>query len=194
MMNYGLLTDVIKPCRNGKYGGRKRWKNEGAIWEEYRDRHKYDVCYVAALNVRWRCSNMINKKLIVGLFAILVILMTVQSFAPAFATAVDPSPSPNSDGGNNNTGGYLLDSYRVVVNVQGSGKVCWTGALDGCTDGSMSQLDQALYVPVDGTITFTATGSGPIWFIDGQISQGPPAISADGLDHTVTATFAQNLP
>jgi len=135
---------------------------------------------------------MINKKLIVGLFAILVILMTVQSLSPAFAV-FDQEPSPGvPNAGSSDSNGYNPETYRVVVNVQGQGKVCWSGALEGCTDGSMSLNDQALYVPVNSTLTFTATGSSPIWFVDGQISQGPPAVTAYGQDHTITAMFAQD--
>jgi hypothetical protein len=133
---------------------------------------------------------VINKKAIVGLFAILVILMTVQSLSPAFAFAVggsdDPAPA-------NNDNAPALTIYRIAVDVQGDGQVCWSGAVSGCTSGSMTLDDTALYVPVDGVLTFTATGSSPVWFVDGQISQGPPTITASGLDHTVIANFAQNM-
>ena len=133
---------------------------------------------------------MINKKAIVGLFAILVILMAVQSLSPAFAAPAggsDPDPSP----GNMGNGPPLL--YRVAVDVQGQGQVCWSGSVSGCTSGSMTLDDTALYVPIDGVLTFTASGSSPVWFVDGQISQGPPTITASGLDHTIIADFAQNM-
>jgi hypothetical protein len=133
---------------------------------------------------------MINKKAIVGLFTILVILMTVQSLGPAFAVPAgggDSEPTP----GNDNQPALVL--YRVAVDVQGQGQVCWSGAASGCTSGSMTLDDTALYVPIDGVLTFTATGSSPVWFVDGQISQGPPTITGSGLDHTIIADFTQNM-
>jgi len=135
---------------------------------------------------------VINKRAIVGLFAILVILMTVQSLGPAYADVVvggggSDEPTPGDNGAQTSP-----QVYRVAVDVQGQGQVCWSGVLNGCTSDSMTLDDTALFVPISGALTFTATGGSPVWFIDGQISQGPPTITANGLDHTIIAQFIPN--
>ena len=139
---------------------------------------------------------MINKRAIVGLFAILVILMTVQSLRPAFAAEVAPEPgvepNPDNDKLHHDNNVTAVEDYRVAVDVQGQGQVCWSGVVSGCTSGSMTLDDTALYVPISGVLTFTASGGTPVWFVDGQMSQGPPTITGNGLDHTVIAQFIPN--
>jgi len=129
---------------------------------------------------------VINKRAVAGLFGILMILMTVQSLSQTFAVPAgggDIQPSPDNGAQTN------LESFRVAVDVQGQGQVCWSGVFNGCTSDSMTLDDTALYVPIGGALTFTATGGSPVWFVDGQITLGPPTITADGLDHTVIAQF-----
>ena len=136
---------------------------------------------------------MINKKVIFGLFAIFVILTYVQSFAPVFAAETPPSNGSSSPSPDGNANQPVIEVYRVAVDVQGEGQVCWSGVVNGCTSGSMTLDDTALFVPIGSVLTFTATGGSPVWFVDGQFSQGPPTLTATGLDHTIIAQFTQNM-
>ena len=88
-----------------------------------------------------------NKKLIVGTLAILVVLMAVQGFRPVLAD--------NDSGGENmdsNTPFTVFNSFNILVVGQGS--VCWSSDYtNGCTQSSAT-------VPIqDGhTVTLKATG------------------------------------
>lgn len=87
--------------------------------------------------------DMIEKKLIVGTVAILVLSITVQGITPVLADI----------SGVNNT-------FAIFIHT-GEGKVCWSGVSTGCTGSST-----ILTLPKGVTLTFTATGSINYRFVD----------------------------
>jgi len=120
---------------------------------------------------------MMNKKLIVGLFAVLVILTSIQSLRPVMA---EPDNMQQRF------------EYFVVV-VSGQGMICWSGGANGCTQS-------VAYVHVqDGvgnTLTFTATPIGPSHFTywgvttpPDKTSINPYSLSVDGNGGYITANF-----
>lgn len=76
---------------------------------------------------------MMNKKLMLGIVALLVVFATVQGMKPVLADNMASS---------------------VIVSVDnGVGQVCWTGDSTGCTSDSTT-----LQLMNGATLTFTATG------------------------------------
>jgi hypothetical protein len=102
---------------------------------------------------------MLNRKLIVGILAILVILTTVQGFRPVIAGEGNSSDSGSSNGSYGNTltitDGSISHMYTVSIGVEkGQGMVCWSGASTGCT-----QSIGVVWLNPGETITVTAKGA-----------------------------------
>jgi len=121
---------------------------------------------------------MINKKVIVAILAVLVILTTVQGLKPVMA----------GDDTYNGAEQY----YTVAVVVNGQGTVSWSGEQSGSTT-----TEALLNVPYGATVTFAAMGA--TWTIDSSSMSGdsytltgwaPATIT----DHVIIANFNQNLP
>lgn len=98
---------------------------------------------------------LMNKKLMVGVLTILVVLMTVQGFRPVMAEDGTNDNNPTS-----NAPGPTFNSFTVLVLGQGS--VCWSSDYaNGCTQSSSTVAIQ------DGhSLTLNAKGVGGSRFID----------------------------
>ena len=118
---------------------------------------------------------MINKKVIVGLLAVLVLFTTVQAVKPVLA--------------DDNAG---KGTVYISVN-SGAGEVCWSGAANGCTTSSTT-----LSLQNGETVTFTATGSSGYQFVDWNVGSSmssiyaalnPYTLTVDGSGQYVSADF-----
>jgi hypothetical protein len=116
---------------------------------------------------------MINKKAIVGLLAVLVIVTTAQGFKPVVADS--------------STGSF-------AVNINGEGQVCYSGAANGCTSSST-----ALSLQNGDTVTFRATGLNGYQFVDYNIgssmtslyaASNPFTVTIDGSTQSLTVDFS----
>jgi len=123
---------------------------------------------------------MINRKMIIGAFVVIVLLATMQGIGPVFA-----------DGdGEGRIGGY--STWNINVN-SGHGKVCWSGPTTGCTTGTVT-LHLQSDVPL--TFTFTATGTDGYHFVDwsagSTLTMNPYTVTSldDQYHQTITANFA----
>ena len=107
---------------------------------------------------------MIEKKLIVGTVAILVLSITVQSITLVLADI----------SGLNNT-------IAIYIHT-GEGQVCWSGVSTGCTSSST-----VLTLPKGVTLTFTATGSINYYrFVDFNLGSGTSSVYVALNPYTVT--------
>ena len=104
---------------------------------------------------------MINKKAIMGIIAVLVIVTTAQGFKPVLADS-------------------SMSNFIVSVN-SGAGEVCWSGAASGCTSSST-----ALSLQNGATVTFTATGLNGYQFLDYNIGSSMTSVYAASNPYTVT--------
>lgn len=118
---------------------------------------------------------MIRKKAIVGILAALVLFTTVQGIKPVLA---------DNSGGNN--------AFVIYVR-NGEGKVCWSGAYNGCTESSAS-----LTLQNGMTLTITATGTHGYKFIDYDsgssttntyLTMNPYTITMNGNGQYISADF-----
>lgn len=128
---------------------------------------------------------MINKKVIVGVLAVLVILTAVQGFGLKPVLADDDLDHSNG-----------VPNYAVTVIVNGQGTVSWSGDLSGS-----ATTEAILNVPDGSTITFTAMGatSNVTLNVDSSSMSGGSYTltgwgSATLTDHVIVANFNQNLP
>jgi len=125
-------------------------------------------------------GRMIDKKLIVGALAVIVLVASMQGIRPVFA---------DSDG-LGRIGGY--STWQISVN-SGHGKVCWSGPASGCTEGTTTLFLQS-DMPL--TFTFTATGTDGYHFVDwstgSTLTMNPYTVTsqADPYRQTITANFA----
>jgi hypothetical protein len=110
---------------------------------------------------------MINKKVVVGLLAVLVLFATVQAVNPVLA----------EDSGK---------STRYISVNSGAGEVCWSGAARGCTTSSTT-----LSLQNGETVTFTATGMNGYEFADWSIGSSMMSLYAALNPYTVTIRGSQ---
>ena len=103
---------------------------------------------------------MMNKKIVVGILAMVVLLMTVQGIRPVLAA--------NDDDNNG--------SSTLTVGVgNGKGTVCWSGYLNGCTQSITTLTLMVRYGAANAAITFTAYGDNGYKFNAWQ-TYGPETI------------------
>jgi len=127
---------------------------------------------------------MINRKLVVGILAIVALMMTVQSISPALAQAVGGGGNGGGDPSNDSP----MNGYQLAVGVgAGQGTVCWSGEINGCT-----QSLATITVRDVAAVTFTAQAAMGYTFNAWQ-TVGPYSIIALNPDITyVTNTDSTN--
>lgn len=138
---------------------------------------------------------MINKKVIVGILALLVFLSPVLATPSVLADdGGSSSPGAGANGGPDATGHERRGS-TISVNVYGKGLVCWYGP---DVDNDCTSKHAVVSVPYGSAVTFTATGVDgsqfSSWNVDGQSNQGSAnsyVLTSDyGTEASLTAVFS----